>query len=171
MINGFPDGSFRPNDSITRAQYAAMLAQVLQPGPERSPRTFTDVAAGFWAASSIQTAYRAGFMSGVSATQFGPNQPLQKTQLLVSLASGLDWPDGTASDLAFLSDAAEIPKWAVPKIAAAVNKQTMVNAPNVKVFDPDRPATRAEVAASLYQTLLSYDSSLASINSGAIATA
>ncbi|XGV88856.1 MAG: S-layer homology domain-containing protein [Limnothrix sp. BL-A-16] len=165
LIGGFPDGSFRPDATMTRAQFASAIAKVFNPPAERPGKTFTDVSSSFWGNAAIQQAYRAGFMSGTSETTFSPDATLQKVQIAVALASGLDWPDGTEADLASLSDREAVAKWARPKVAAVLKRKALVSYPSANTFAPERFATRAEVAAMLYQALRDRDGSLTAINS------
>ncbi len=156
IIKGFPDGSFRPNDPVTRAQFAALLSQAMNKAPVRSNATFTDVASNFWANTAIQKAYTTGFMSGYSATTFRPNENISRVQILVSLANGLGYTPTkpTESTLQNYADAATIPAYARNSIAAATENRMVVNYPNLKLLNPNQPSTRAEVAAFIYQALV-----------------
>ena len=64
IISGFPDGSFRPDDSLNRPQYAALLVSAFSPIPKVPATNFIDVSASFWARSAIERASRGGFLSG-----------------------------------------------------------------------------------------------------------
>jgi parallel beta-helix repeat protein len=156
IIKGFPDGSFRPNDPVTRAQFAALLSQAMNKQTVRSSAKFTDVASTFWAATAIQKAYTTGFMSGYSATTFRPNENISRVQILVSLANGLGYaPTKPANTtLQLYSDATTIPAYARNSVAAATENRMVVNYPNLKLLNPNQPATRAEVAAFIYQALV-----------------
>ncbi|WP_103670212.1 DUF1565 domain-containing protein [Pseudanabaena sp. BC1403] len=156
IIKGFPDGSFRPNDPVTRAQFAALLSQAMNKSTIRSSATFIDVASNNWAATAIQKAYTTGFMSGYSATTFRPNENISRVQILVSLANGLGYaptkPINTT--LQVFSDANAIPAYARNSVGAATENRMVVNYPNLKLLNPNQPATRAEVAAFIYQALV-----------------
>jgi parallel beta-helix repeat protein len=156
IIKGFPDGSFRPNDPVTRAQFAALLSQAMNKQTVRSSATFTDVSSTNWAATAIQKAYTTGFMSGYSATTFRPNENISRVQILVSLANGLGYaPTKPANTtLQLYSDATTIPAYARNSVAAATENRMVVNYPNLKLLNPNQPATRAEVAAFIYQALV-----------------
>ncbi|MEY3302782.1 MAG: DUF1565 domain-containing protein [Pseudanabaena sp.] len=156
IIKGFPDGNFRPNDPVTRAQFAALLSQAMNRPTKRSNVTFADVASNFWATTAIQKAYTTGFMSGYSATTFRPNENISRVQILVSLANGLGYaPTKPANTtLQLYSDATTIPAYARNSVAAATENRMVVNYPNLKLLNPNRPATRAEVAAFIYQALV-----------------
>jgi hypothetical protein len=156
IIKGFPDGGFRPNDPVTRAQFAAMLSKAVNKAPIRGGVTFVDVASSYWAASAIQTSYTTGFMSGYPGNVFEPTQNIPRVQVLVSLANGLNYSASQAPEtiLQAYSDASGIPNYARNSVAAATENRLVVNYPNVQFLNPNQTATRAEVAAFIYQSLV-----------------
>jgi hypothetical protein len=156
VIAGFPDGSFRPEEAVTRAQFAAMVNKAFQKAQQRSPISFTDVPSNYWASSAIGQAYNIGFLSGYPGNRFEPNQAIPRQQVLVSLANGLEYtPINTESTLQSFNDGSKIASYARSPIAAATEKQIVVNYPNVKFLNPNAIATRAQVAAFIYQALVS----------------
>ncbi|MBN3888330.1 MAG: S-layer homology domain-containing protein [Nostoc sp. JL31] len=157
VIAGFPDGSFRPEEPVTRAQFAAMVNKAFQKAQQRQPISFADVPSNYWASSAIQQAYTIGFLSGYPGNRFEPNQAIPREQVLVSLANGLAYtPSGnTESTLQYFNDASNIASYARSPIAAATQKQIVVNYPNVNFLNPTATATRAQVAAFIYQALVS----------------
>lgn len=180
-ISGFPDGSFRPDDQMTRAQFAAVISGAFVSGafPQpvvREPITFSDVPAGHWATGAISTAYSRGFLSGYPDGTFGLDKPITRLEVLVALSKGLGieklgqpgevlnayaaglgiaQPVGETEPLlnAF-SDQGEIPAWARDAIAAATHYQFVVNYPNVQQLHPGRNATRAEIVAMAHQAMV-----------------
>jgi hypothetical protein len=156
VIAGFPDGSFRPEEAVTRAQFAAMVNKAFQKAQQRSPISFTDVPSNYWASSAIGQAYTIGFLSGYPGNRFEPNEAIPRQQVLVSLANGLEYaPMNTESTLQSFNDGSKIASYARSPIAAATEKQIVVNYPNVKFLNPTAIATRAQVAAFIYQALVS----------------
>ncbi|MDM9584279.1 S-layer homology domain-containing protein [Nostoc sp. GT001] len=157
VIAGFPDGSFRPEEPVTRAQFAAMVNKAFQKAQQRQPINFADVPSNYWASSAIQQAYTIGFLSGYPGNRFEPNQAIPREQVLVSLANGLEYsPSGnTESTLQYFNDASNIASYARSPIAAATEKKIVVNYPNVNFLNPTATATRAQVAAFIYQALVS----------------
>jgi hypothetical protein len=156
IIKGFPDGGFRPNDPVTRAQFAAMLNKAMTKAPTRNAVTFVDVDPNYWAASAIQKAYTTGFMAGYPGNVFEPAQNIPRVQILVSLANGLNYTANQAPEtiLQTYADAASIPDYARSSVAAATENRMVVNYPNVQFLNPNQSATRAEVAAFIYQGLV-----------------
>jgi hypothetical protein len=153
VIAGFPDGRFQPNAPVTRAQYAAMVRNAFNKTPIRSEVEFGDVAANFWAAPAIDEAYTMGFLTGYPGNVFNPNQNIPRAQVLVSLANGLDHGPSNPNLVNIYQDAAAIPSYAVNSIAAATEESPVVNYPNVQYLNPNITATRADVAAFIYQAL------------------
>ncbi|KOP27047.1 S-layer protein [Hapalosiphon sp. MRB220] len=166
VIAGFPDGSFRPEEPVTRAQFAAMLNKAFQKPTERQAVNFVDVAGNYWAYSAIQQAYTTGFLSGYPGNRFEPGQNIPREQVVVSLANGLDYiANGDVnSSLEFYSDSNNISSYARTPIAAATQKQIVVNYPSLRFLQPQNTATRAQVAAFIYQALVS-TGQVAAINS------
>ncbi|MEH1964468.1 MAG: DUF1565 domain-containing protein [Nostoc sp.] len=154
IIAGFPDGSFKPNEPVTRAQFAAIVTKALTPSAKRPVIKFKDVASNFWANAAIQSAYQGQFVSGYPDGTFKPQQQIPRVQALVSLANGLGLTTSNQNVLNFYTDAAQIPNYAIAPVAAATIRQLVINYPTVKQLNPNRQATRAEVAAFVYQALV-----------------
>ncbi|NEO26793.1 MAG: S-layer homology domain-containing protein, partial [Kamptonema sp. SIO4C4] len=170
VIAGFPDGTFRPEAPVTRAQFSSMLG-AFNKAKIRSAINFVDVAPGYWASSAIDYAYETGFLAGYPGNVFRPEQNIPREQVLVSLANGLNYeaeqPVGEVLD--YYNDDFNISNYARTPIAAATEEKMVVNYPNVKSLNPGRNATRAEVAAFLYQALVSQGNA-PTINSAYIAS-
>lgn len=157
IISGFPDGSFRPNQPVTRAQFAAIARQAFSASANRPSRPFKDVGYGYWASPAIDYAYTTGFLSGYTDGSFQPDQQIPKVQALVAIASGLKiQPVGSVdSTLLRYYDAAQIPNYAKTGVAAATQRNIPVNYPNAATLNPNQQATRADIAAFIYQALVS----------------
>lgn len=157
VIKGFPDGSFRPNEAVTRAQFAAMVSKAFNANKIRPAVSFTDVPANYWAAQVIDDAYTKGFLTGYPGNVFRPGENIPRAQVLVSLANGLNYSSTVAvpTALQIYSDADSIPNYARNSIAAATERRIVVNYPDLKFLQPNQVATRADVAAFIYQALAS----------------
>ena len=172
VINGLPNGTFQPDKKMTRAEYAALLSTAFDPRPQRPAVKFQDVPSGHWGKAAIDKAYTGGFLSGFSETSFGPNLNVQRLQVLLSLVNGLDLSGGSADLLNRYDDRDQVPTWAQPAVATATQKQFVVNYPDVKRLHPEQDATRAEVAAMVYQALKDANKwDLSGVNSDYIVTA
>ncbi|AKG23891.1 S-layer homology domain-containing protein [Calothrix sp. 336/3] len=157
IVSGFPDGRFRPEEKVTRAQFAAMLNKAFSKPQQRQAIRFADVPSNSWAYRAIQQSYTTGFLSGYPGNFFEPNQNIPRQQVLVSLANGLGYTSSgnVSSILQNFNDASEIAGYARQPIAAATEQDIVVNYPNVRFLNPTSTATRAQVAAFIYQALVS----------------
>lgn len=156
IISGFPDGTFKPDAPVTRAQFAAIVRQAFNENKVRDARGFTDVPVNYWANAAINEAYETKFMSGYPNSQFRPAEEIPKVQVLVSLTSGLQLSPKiqTVDTFKAFKDAAEIPEYAVNGVASATENGFVVNYPNVNYLNPNEVATRGDVAAFIYQALV-----------------
>ena len=162
-ISGFPDGSFKPDDTMTRAEYAALLVNAFDPQPEREAKDFTDVDSKYWAYKKITQAYRGGFLSGFPGGTFKPTDKVQRAQIIVSLVNGLDLTASSPNALQAYDDSGSIPTYAIDAVKTATKKEIIVNHSNLRQLNPTRNATRAEVAAMVYQALVD-DKKVSAIN-------
>ncbi|MEM9771056.1 MAG: S-layer homology domain-containing protein [Cyanobacteria bacterium P01_D01_bin.73] len=154
VMSGYLNRTFKPDEPVNRAQLAALLAHAFEPQVRRSPQEFSDVPPDFWAATAINQVYQGRFMSGIAEDRFGPNDPVTRLQLTLALASGLGWLDGSRQFLDALQDVDTVPSWAAGAVAAAIDRQILVNYPDPDRFEGDRPITRAEVAAFVHQAMV-----------------
>ncbi|WGV25499.1 S-layer homology domain-containing protein [Halotia branconii] len=155
MIKGFPDYSFRPNQPVNRAEFAAILQRTFNKESSNSTLSFKDVSKTSWAIPAINEAISTGFLKGYPNNIFKPEQKIPRVQVLVALVSGLNLQEPAAPDqvLSIYKDAQDIPQYAIGKIAAATANGLVINYPDSQTLAPNKEATRAEVAAMVYQAL------------------
>ncbi|MDZ8050867.1 MAG: S-layer homology domain-containing protein [Aulosira sp. ZfuVER01] len=156
IIKGFPDYSFRPNQPVKRGEFAAILQQAFENKSGKNTLNFKDVKVEFWATPAINQAISTGFLKGYPNQTFQPEQKISRVQVLVALVSGLNLktPASPEQVLKIYKDAKDIPKYATDKIASATANGLVVNYPDPAVLSPNKEATRAEVAAMVYQALV-----------------
>jgi hypothetical protein len=127
---------------------------------------FGDVPSRYWGYNAIETATQTGFLSGYPGNVFNPDQNIPRAQVLVALASGLNYtpvqPASTTLNANF-ADANAVPAYAVSGIAAATEKRLVVDYPDVKYLNPNQLASRGEVAAFLCQALANTSGQASSI--------
>jgi uncharacterized lipoprotein YddW (UPF0748 family) len=157
IISGYPDGSFKPSNPVTRAEFATAIAKAFPDvTPVRDSMRFVDIPSNYWALEAIGIAYRTGFLSGYIGRTFNPNLKITREQVLVALASGLKYtPTQPADEMlnGVFEDAQDISNYARNAIAAAIEKQLVVNYPDVRTLKPTQLTNRGEVAASLCQAM------------------
>ncbi len=165
-IGGFPDGSFKPNDLITRAQFAAIASRALNLPPAGRPATFRDVPAKYWAANVISQVNDAGLVTGFPDGSFRPEDKITRAQALVILSKALNNPNADTAAVTRFKDGNTVPTWALPSVAKAANAGIIVSYPDHESIKPNELATRADVAALTYQTMASLGEKLPQIRVG-----
>lgn len=93
IVNGYPDGSYRPTRPVERDEFAAIIRKAFEQKSERqiaSGSEYRDVPEGYWAELAIQEAYEMGFMRGYPDKTFRPGQPVTRVEALTSLARNLE---------------------------------------------------------------------------------
>lgn len=157
IIKGYPDGTFRPEATITRAEFAALLLQVFPEAKEvRDPINFPDVSDDHWAKKAIEFASSRGFFSGYPDRSFRPEMLLPRVQAMVVLANGPDYQAAENDEEtinAFFDDGNQIPNYAREAIAGLAENLLVVNYPKIRELRPNENATRGEVAALISQSL------------------
>lgn len=148
VISGYPDGSFQPDKTVTRAEFTVMLVKALKL-ESRAGSQFTDTAA-HWAGESISTAAAHGLISGYTQSTFGPDDLITREQAAVIIARAAQLEAGEQT-LAF-NDAQQVAPWALPGVAAVVSKSYMSGYPD-NSFRPQGNTTRAEAAAIISKLL------------------
>jgi hypothetical protein len=160
LITGYPDGSFRPEATVTRAEAAVLMLNAFPDSPvKRTATIFKDVPSNYWANKAISTAYQKGFFSGYPGGIFQPNQPIPRAQIIGVVAGGKNYnPLSNPTQILqqYFNDAGQIPNYAQSSIASATINSIVVNYPNVKQLKPLQSATRGEVAALICRALNIY---------------
>jgi hypothetical protein len=161
IIKGYPDGTFKPDQPITRAEFAALLNKAFDLQPIRAGRKFKDVPKKYWATEVIQKAYQSGFLSGYPNGTFAPKQNIIRIQSLVSLINGSKLePSGNLDLNGVFGDAAQVPSYGQNALIAATQRCVAVSVEydSTKLpggnFGPNTVATRADVAAYIHQVLV-----------------
>jgi hypothetical protein len=157
LVTGDPDGHFRPNDPITRAEFAVLMYWVFPKAlPVREMASFSDVPSSHWANKVVKWVYERGLFSGYPDRSFRPDASIFRADAIAVLVKGLNYvvPLQFQPILEqYFDDAAEVPVYAKGAIATAALSRLVVNYPDVRKLRPHQPITRGEVAALLCQTL------------------
>ncbi|MGN7760880.1 S-layer homology domain-containing protein [Paenibacillus sp. 22594] len=152
MVKGYLDGTFRPNHSVTRAEFAVMLMNVLKPQGAGANLTFTDTATiGAWAQSAIAQAVQAGIITGYEDGGFRPNAEITRAEMAVILAKALGVSTEGKTTSSF-SDDKDIPAWAKSSVDF-VKQAGIAQGKGENAFAPQDSATRAEAVTVLLKLL------------------
>lgn len=147
-INGYPDGSFRPDNSISRAEFATVLVKAFKL-PAASGKVFDDTA-NHWAKDHIAAAYAAGIVSGYSENSFGPDDLITREQMAVMIVKAAKIEAATEEITFTDGDAASA--WSKDALAAAAQAKIMQGYPD-GTFAPQNKATRAEAVTVIANAL------------------
>lgn len=131
VITDSRTGYFRPNDAITRAELAAMLAQFAE--KKSAAIYFSDISAGYWAANAIALTANLGWINGYPDGTFGPDKTVTRAELMamVNRATGRA-PESTGALLSGMKtwkDNADTARWYYLDVQEATNSHTYLGAP------------------------------------------
>lgn len=152
LVSGYPDGSYRPANTVTRAEMAALLVRAERiAAVQPAVPTFRDVAPGHWAYGVIEAAAAAGVVSGYPDGTFRPGAPVTRAETAALLVRLSKEPLPYVPLPAVVLDVAHT-HWAAAPVAAALDAGVLtLAAPSG--FAPDAPATRSQVGRGLAVTV------------------
>ncbi|MNC27134.1 Endoglucanase precursor [compost metagenome] len=155
IITGYPDGSFRPDRTVTRAEFAVMLAKALKLQNVEAVLSFKDAdRIGQWAKAAIARAVSLGLIQGDTNSNFRPDALLTRSEMAVMLARALNLvPEARSAGFA---DDRDIPAWAAGA-AAEMKKLGIMQGKGNNSFFPNNAATRAETVTVLLRMLAAKD--------------
>lgn len=163
VIVGYPDGTFKPDENVTRAEFAAMAIRAL--GQEHTkvvqPVHFTDIDESHWAYSDIQKALYFDLVScDKNGELFRPDDSVSRAESLTVAVNALTTETITMAKAKEVLekkyiDTQAIPEWFTIPAGKAEILGMIVVIPSAKEAElaADRPATRAEVAAILFNMM------------------
>ena len=155
IFTDLTDSKFRPEESMTRAEVARLIQRMSDQEPIRKPIDFKDVKDNSPVAPAIDHTVKTGYLKGYPNNEFRPDKNIPRVEVIAALASGLNLKRSAKASktLQLYTDRTKVPKWAVDKVAAATEAGIVVNHPKRALLQPNRTATRAEVAAMIYQAM------------------
>ncbi|CCQ98680.1 putative 5'-nucleotidase [[Clostridium] ultunense Esp] len=152
IIEGYPDGTFKPDKAVTRAEFVTLLNRATGIAPSIGEIPFTDLKAGDWFLGQIAAATAKGYIAGYPDKTFRPNQLITRQEAATMLSKLLELQGSTKNDRVSFTDTTRIGTWAKEGIAAAINAGLFQGYPD-KSFRPEQKITRAETAATLQRAL------------------
>ncbi|OCT16847.1 hypothetical protein A8709_00575 [Paenibacillus pectinilyticus] len=147
-INGYPDGTFKPEGHITRAEFVSIVVKFLKLS-DQSGKVFTDTT-NHWAKDTIAAAAAQGIITGYTDTTFGPDDTITREQMAVIIARAAHLNQGTEATR--FADNAAISEWAQAAVAALTSKR-LLNGYQDGTLKPQGLTTRAEAAAIILRAL------------------
>jgi hypothetical protein len=152
IVTGYPDNTFRPSNTMTRAEFVQVLYNLAGKPKVAVSASFSDVSAADWYANAVSWAVSAGVTSGVGGGLFDPSGSVTREQAVMFLYKYAqmkgDSKDYSGVELTF-GDTAAISAWAVPAVQWSKANGVVSGYPD-GTFGPQNTATRAEVVTILY---------------------
>jgi hypothetical protein len=154
LVEGYPDGTFRPDRALTRAELATLMvrAKGLKLPDRQAKRVFRDVKPTFWAAKYIEVAKREGLIKGYPDRTFRPNNKINKAEGIAVLAR--------FENLKVASEVFEKPYWDVAinhwaaKYVQAAKEAGMLKYVKRNYLKPKAALPRSEAVEMLSKTSL-----------------
>ena len=149
-VSGYPDGTFKPMQSVTRAEFASMIAKAM--GYDSDPdagSAYPDVADDHWAKAAINFCAQNDIINGYDDGTFQPNKAItrQEAAAILNKAFELSVKYGVSTDL--FPDNSSIAAWASDHVYAAKASGLMKGYEEDGTFRPNNQITRAEAASIL----------------------
>lgn len=157
ILWGYPDGTFMPDQSATRAEFATMVIKSLWQEKYDPVQIYyyKDVPQEHWAYEMIQRASELELLRGFPDYTFEPDRNLTKAEAISIVISAVDAGDMTEAEakklLQVYKDADKLPAWSIIPAGKAEKYGLIANAPGKNgVFNPEELISRAEIAVTLY---------------------
>ncbi|RAV20787.1 DUF4838 domain-containing protein [Paenibacillus contaminans] len=152
-IQGYADGTFQPDNIITRLEFMAFVNRSFG-FTEKVSIHFRDLAASNWAYDEVAKAVAAGYIEGYEDGTIGADRPISRQEAAIMIAR-LIRLDGTVYRAAAgrFSDASVIAEWSREAVGAAANAGLLEGYEDGK-FKPEAPITRAEAVVILDRAIV-----------------
>ncbi|WP_342565440.1 Ig-like domain-containing protein [Paenibacillus sp. FSL R7-0345] len=146
-MTGYADGTFKPGQSITRAEIASIIARTFNQSAAISGAAYTDIAAGHWAANAINQVSASGIMKGYEDGSFKPNQTITRAEMATILSRLITGAQGNGVNF---SDIAGHWAQAAVKVTAEAG---IITGYEDGTFRPNQSLTRAETVTIINRAL------------------
>ena len=150
LIQGYEDGTFKPGNTITRAEFVTLMNNANGFWSEGSIN-FSDVKNGSWFYSAVARAVAAGYVKGYSDGSFKPGNTITRAEAAVMIANAARLSANEAGAYRF-TDVGSIPAWARGSVGAVVAAGYMTGYPDGS-FYANASISRAEAVSSLNRML------------------
>ena len=147
-VNGFEDGTFRPDQSVTRAEFVKMLGGLLRL-ESQAGTVFSDVTEDDWFYGAVYGAYEKGLIRGTAEDEFSPNADISREDAAVIIQRAWQLPGGGTNSFA---DSADISAYAADAVNALTEAGILTGYTD-NTIAPKAALTRGETAAILARVL------------------
>lgn len=149
IVSGYGDGTFKPDNNITRAEFMALVNRSFGFN-KKAATNFTDVQRTDWFYDEVAKAIAAGYISGYPDGTVKPNKEISRQEAAVALCKALNL--SVKPQALNFTDRDSIPPWSKDYIGTLAEKAYMTGYPDGS-FRPDRFITRAETITMLDKAL------------------
>ena len=146
LINGYSDGTFRPDQIITRAEFMHMVNQAFGYSGQ-APVSFKDVSKDAWYYDAVAIASEAGYIDGYLDQTVKPEAPITRQEAAIMITKIKDMVSNIEASNTF-TDSSAIADWSKGAIGAVAIEEIMAGYTDGS-FKPLNPITRAEAVAAL----------------------
>ena len=155
LLNGFEDGTIRPEANLTRAQFAAIITRAFGAETKADISAYKDVLAGEWYYNDIAKAVKMGALNGKSATQMDPDAPITRQETFTAVARIFVLSSNDMSVLNKFNDKGQIASWAA-EYMAALTQRGYVNGDPEGNSNPEKHISREEFAQFMHNAIRTY---------------
>ncbi|MCW3790215.1 S-layer homology domain-containing protein [Paenibacillus sp. LS1] len=153
FIDGYTDGTFRPKQEVTRAEFAVMFSRALKLDVNDLHAAFADAnQIPAWASSHVQAAVQKQFITGYANHTFRPSTKMIRAEMASIAVRALGKEGHDVTNVNEFADAADISAWAKPFIYEAIELNIMQGIGN-NHFSPKTNVTRAEAVTVILNVL------------------
>ena len=151
FVSGYEDGTFRPDRTITRAEFSKLLNNAMK--IEKTKKiNFSDVNENDWFYKEIQKSVAAGFFSGYENNTFRPNNPIKREEVAKVVAGAITTGNIDGEGATLLTDYNSIQEWAKISVNTVYNKGYILGYPD-KTYMPSKALTRAEAVKIIFEVI------------------
>ena len=158
IISGYEDGSFRPNNNVTREEFVKLIVEAFDIISQNTECDFEDISADAWFKKYVSAAVENGIIKGIDENHFGVGQSIRRQDAAVILDRVLDMADISITSSVSFSDADTIGDYAFNSVLK-LSDAGIINGIDGG-FAPHEPVSRAQAAKLIYESLEYRDNSL-----------
>ncbi len=147
VVTGYPDGSIRPDNYITRLEAAALISRTLSLEGSDGPTPYKDKVPD-WARRHVIELYEKGIMIGIDNNRFSPNTMITREEMATILTRMYK----INSDEENIIDLEDLEGWSIKYVKAVVRNKIMLSLETTK-FKPKQKMTRAETMDFIYKAI------------------
>lgn len=154
LMQGMSENSFEPSSKLTRAMFITVMNRISDIPKVKGQSVFVDVDDSAWYADAVAWGYENKIISGISETEFAPNDYITREQIATILYRYAKYKDvnvdniANEADMSPYPDAVQISNWAINAMRYCISKKIITGDDTGNIF-PQNYASRVEMAAMI----------------------